>query len=249
MAGRVIGIGRVERSGNTDNGLSPERNLVLCTIDGTFSSQPPRIVEHMFAAEHEVVGIPQGLDAMPPGPRLAAVLSSIDVERLNGRDAVLFARAQQRQISHDQARQYRAFARVADLYVGESTDFDLHEFAAAETGAALTLTRRAAEREMDCANDVVKRYPVLLLALETGQVDMAKVRTMTRGVGHVADDVANRALALILPDAPNLTTGQIAARLRRLVIEADPDQAKKAYNDGVAQARSGRLSNRMAPGR
>ena len=67
--------------------------------------------------------------------------SSIDVEQLEGHDPALLARAQQRQISYDQARQYRALARVADLYIEESTDFDLCEFAAAETGAALTLTR------------------------------------------------------------------------------------------------------------
>jgi hypothetical protein len=190
----------------------------------------------MFAKEQEPAGIPQGLDVVPTGPRLAAILSTIDVEQLEGRDAVLFARAQQRQISHDQARQYRALSRVADLYIGDSTDYDLYKFAAAETGAALTLTRRAADREMGYAIDIVKRYPVLLNALETGTVDMAKVRTMIRGVGHVDDAVANKALDLILPDAPRLTTGEIAARLRKLVIEADPDEAKKAYDEGVAQA-------------
>lgn len=191
----------------------------------------------MFELEQEKAGIPQVLDEMPPGPSLAAILSSIDVEQLEGHDVVSFARAQQRQISYDQARQYRALARVADLYIEESTDFDLYEFASAETGAALTLTRRAADREMGYANDIVKRYPVLLHALETGQLDLAKVRTMIRGVGHVDDDVAGEALDLILPKAPNLTTGQIAARLRELVIEADPDQAKKAYDEGVAQAK------------
>jgi hypothetical protein len=148
----------------------------------------------MFATEHESAGIPQGVDVMAPGPRLATILSTVDVERLEGAEAVLFARAQQRQISHDQARQYRALSRVADLYIEESTDYDLHEFAAAETGAALTLTRRAADREMGYANDIVKRYPKLLSALETGSVDLAKVSTMIRGVRHVDDDLAPRCL-------------------------------------------------------
>jgi hypothetical protein len=191
----------------------------------------------MFATGQDVAGIPRGLDAMPPGPQLAAMLSSIDVEGLEGRDVILFARAQQRQISHDQARQYRALSRVGDLYTEDATDHDIYEFAAAETGAALTLTRRAADREMSYAHDIVKRYPALLQALETGQVDLAKVRTMIHGVGHVDDEVANSALAGLLPDAPSLTTGQIRSRLRRLVIEADPEEAKKAYEDGVAQAR------------
>jgi hypothetical protein len=87
------------------------------------------------------------------------------------------------------------------------------------------------------ATPTTKRYPVLLQALETGLVDLAKERTMIRGVGHVDDDVAGKALDLILSEAPNLTTGQIAARLRRLVIEADSAQANKAYDEDVAQAR------------
>jgi hypothetical protein len=200
-------------------------------------SHPGSRVERMFATEQKRAGIPRGLDDMPPGPRLAAILSTIEVELLEGREAVLFARAQQRQISHDQARQYRALSRVADIYIEDSTDRDLYEFAAAETGAALTLTRQAARREMDYANDVIKNYPALLKALETGQVDPAKVRAMIHGVGHVDIAVANKALALLLPDATGLTTGQIAARLRKLVIEADPEEAKKAYEEGLAQAR------------
>jgi hypothetical protein len=191
----------------------------------------------MFATEQDVAAIPQGLDAMPPGPPLAAILSSIDVDQLQGRDAILFARAQRRQISHDQARQYRALSRVGDLYEEQSADVDLYEFAAAETGAALTLTRRAADKEMSYAHDMVKRYPALLKALETGEVDLAKVKTMIRGVGHVDNEVANAALARLMPDAPGLTTGQIRARLRKLVIEADHDEAKKAYDEGVAAAK------------
>jgi len=76
----------------------------------------------MFATELEVAGIPRGLDAMPPGPPLAAILSSIGVDQLAGRDAIIFVRAQRRQISHDQARQYRALSRVGDLYEEESPD-------------------------------------------------------------------------------------------------------------------------------
>jgi len=60
-------------------------------------------------------GIPAGLDGMTPGPRLGAILSTIDIEGLSGREAVLFARAQNRQIAHDQARAYRALSRVADV--------------------------------------------------------------------------------------------------------------------------------------
>ncbi len=179
--------------------------------------------------------IPRGLDAMRPGPRLGAILSAIDVERLSGRDAVIFARAQQRQISHDQARQYRAISRIGDLYAQDGAE--QCEFAAAELGAALTYTRRKADREMSLAYDAVQNYPALLAALEIGTIDLAKVRVIIRGVGHVDLDIGNRAIERILVDAERLTTGQIAARLRRIVMEADPEEARKAYEQATADAK------------
>lgn len=190
----------------------------------------------MFATQLEVAGIPRGLDAMKPGPQLAAILSTIDVDRLSGRDAVIFARAQQRQISHEQARQYRALSRVGDLYE-ETGDPDMPEFAAVEAGAALTWTPRTADREMGVAYEIVKRHPALIDALSEGAIDVPKVRTMLRGVGHLDVDVANRAIAMILTEAPSLTTGQIATRLRRLAIEADPEAAKNEYEEGIANAK------------
>ncbi|MGD2061201.1 MAG: DUF222 domain-containing protein [Acidimicrobiia bacterium] len=189
----------------------------------------------MFDTETEVATIPQGLDQMPPGPALAGFLASIDVENLSGRAAVIFARAQQRQISHDQARQYRALSRVTELYEIDSSE--AAEFASAEIGAALTYTRRRADSEMTTAYEVACKYPALIDALESGSIDIAKVRTVLRGVGHVNTEVGRKAIDLILPEAPGLTTGQIAARLRKLVIEADPDEAKKAYEEAIANAR------------
>jgi hypothetical protein len=106
-----------------------------------------------------------------------------------------------------------------------------------EVGAALTYTRRRADSEMGIADGMARRYPALITALQNGAIDIAKVRTILRGVGQVDVEVGREAIARILPDAPGLTTGQIAARLRKMVIEADPDQAKKAYEQGRAEAR------------
>jgi hypothetical protein len=189
----------------------------------------------MGATEREASPIPQGLDEMAPGPLLAALLSTVDVERLSGQNAVVFARAQQKQISHDQARQYRALSRIGELYADEGPEAS--EFASAEVGAALTYTRRRADTEMGIADDLARRYPPLITALECGAVDVAKVRTILRGVGHLDVEVARKTIAIMLPDAPGLTTGQIAARLRKQVIEGDPDEAKRAYEAGRDRAK------------
>jgi len=66
-----------------------------------------RVKSNICSLPEQDVGIPRGLDSMPPGPQLGAILSSIDIEQLEGRDAILFARAQRRQISHEQARRDR----------------------------------------------------------------------------------------------------------------------------------------------
>ncbi len=184
----------------------------------------------MFVNDTEVSGIAEGLDGISPGPRLAAILSTIDVEHLSGQHAIIFIRAQNRQIAHDEARQYRALARVGDLYTQDGPE--LLEFSSAEIGAALSWTRRRADNEMGVAAALM-RFPSLHEALEDGSIDLPKVRTILRGVGHVEDEVARAAVGMVLPEAPGLTTGQIAAQLRELVIEADPEQAGKAYQEGV----------------
>ena len=66
----------------------------------------------------------------------------------------------------------------------------------------MTLTRRSADTEMGLAHDIVKRYPALHDSLEAGKLDLPKVRTIIRGVGHVDSAVANKAIEVILPDAP-----------------------------------------------
>jgi len=181
-------------------------------------------------------GIPAGLDELKPSPRLGAILSTIDVDRLSGREAVIFARAQNRQIAHDQARAYRALSRVADVYTAESRDADLYEFASAEIGAALSLTRRTADREMGIAMDLT-RYPELLESLEQGIIDVPRARTIIRGISHVDQEIGIEAIHRVLPHAPDLTTGQLAARLRRIVVEADPEQATESYKSGVDERR------------
>ena len=50
------------------------------------------------------VELPEGLSDMPPGPRLARLLSTLDPTRLNGWQLVEVLVAQNRQVSYEQAR-------------------------------------------------------------------------------------------------------------------------------------------------
>ena len=49
------------------------------------------------------VGLPEGLAEMPPGPRLAAALASVDRSLLCGFDLVVLLQARNRQLAFEQA--------------------------------------------------------------------------------------------------------------------------------------------------
>ncbi|MGB5380502.1 MAG: hypothetical protein WBO25_05805, partial [Acidimicrobiia bacterium] len=84
--------------------------------------------------------IPAGLDAMEPGPILAAFLASIDVRRVSGYDRIVVLRAHQRLVSHYTASMYADRAAVVDLFDDDETKrSDAAEAAAAAVRAALHL--------------------------------------------------------------------------------------------------------------
>jgi len=167
--------------------------------------------------------IPPGLDAMPPGPVLAALLSSIDVDRVSGYDRVVVLRAQQRMGSHFQAQMYAAMVAVADhMDLAEFADDPelAWEAASAEIRAALRLTRRAADAQLGSAVELRKRLPLIWTSLATGAIDPARARVIASGTSHLDETTARQVAGLVIDDAPRLTTGELGAGLRLLCIEA-----------------------------
>jgi len=183
--------------------------------------------------------IPSRLDAMPPGPALAGFLASIDVDRVSGHDRVTVLRAAQRQAAHAQAQVLAAMASVADHMetIEFAGDVELGwEAAATEIRAALRLTRRAAEADLETAVGMRRRLPAIWSALSDGRIDLRRARVLIDGVAHLDDEVARRVVGDIIEDAGRLTTGQLRARLRRLCVEVAPDSAADRYRE----AESGR---------
>jgi hypothetical protein len=66
---------------------------------------------------------------------------------------------------------------------------------------------------------------------------------LAEGTSMLPAPCARRVVDQILPEAPGLTTGQLAYRLRGLVVEADPAAAAKDYEAGVAQRKVARGLN------
>lgn len=98
----------------------------------------------------------------------------------------------------------------------------------------MTLTHRAADTQLDLAHTVFRRLPSVWGALATGRLDIRRAKVIADGTDHLPETTARAVVEMILPDAVELTTGQIAARLRQLCIEVDPDQAAAEYEIAVA---------------
>jgi hypothetical protein len=187
------------------------------------------------------VELPEGLAALPPGPALAAALASIDRGRLSGFDLVIVLAARARQLAYEQAELAADLVAVADRVEVESSGLswmwnsDIDPCAAAEIAAALTWTKRTALARLQEARLFMQRLPAVWEAMRAGRIDEPKARVLVHGTQVLDEPTAREVVGRILPQAPELTTGQLAHRLRRLVIEADADAAAKAYEQGVAE--------------
>ena len=196
------------------------------------------MVEHMFDNE-TYEGIPRGLDTMPPGPALAAFLATLEVAALNGHDRVVVMRAHQRMAAHHHARVLEAMAAVAET-MHDMVDDDpklATEAASAEIRAALCLTRRAADADLELALGLKGRLPQVLELLKAGELDVRRARVLVDGTDHLPEEAARAVVDRVVCEAPRLTSGQLRARLQRLCLDADPGEARLRFDSAVEERR------------
>jgi hypothetical protein len=181
--------------------------------------------------------LPSNLESMDPGPFLGAILSVINLAHLSGHDVVRVMQAHHRQVAHHQAGEYHAMSETAHCTDPDTTNrtTTVNEFAPEEIGAALTLTRRMANRQLGIALDLAEQTPSVHQALSSGQIDAAKAALITGQTTHLEADTRNQVIETVLPVAPELTTGQISARIRRLCVEADPEEAEALFETSLAE--------------
>jgi hypothetical protein len=185
-----------------------------------------------IASDH----IPPGLDEMAPGPVLAAFLSSIDVMTVSGYDRVVVLRAHQRMASHYQAHTYTDMTAITQALADDGEAYE-EELASAEIRAALNLTRSAADTELSFAMGLRQRLPKVHQMLSNGLIDVRRARTIDHATGHLTTATARGVVERIAEAAPNLTTGQLRARIKKLCIQADVEEAKKRYDRAVDERR------------
>jgi hypothetical protein len=172
------------------------------------------------------------LEEMPPGAELGALLALLDRDRLDGYGRVMLLMARARQIAWLQAEFYAdvwAVAEAERTITGEGC----YDYTSEELQAALTCTRRAADRHLGLASQL-DRLPQVREALANGLIDLPKAKVICHRLSTLDDESADRLATVALERAPTQTTGQLAARIDRLIIALDPEAAHQRYQRSVS---------------
>jgi len=125
-----------------------------------------------------------------------------------------------------QAAAVMALSQRRAVQAREHGNPHLSEHVGDEIAAALTLTFRAASGLHGDAL-ALARLPEVHAGLADGRIDWPKAAVFATELSGVPGDAAIAIAARVLPAAPDLTTSQIRARLRRLVLAFDPDGAQR----------------------
>jgi hypothetical protein len=196
----------------------------------------------MFDSVMERQVLPEDLEMIPPGPFLVTVLGSVDASRLNGYHLVRVMKAHARLEAHFAAEKMSVMAELAYCPPGGPQaevvrDSAEVEFASTEIGAALHLTRQAADGQLGFALRLRERLPSVWDLLHCGDIDVRRARIIVDGTDHLTEGTARQVADAILDAASGLTTGQLAARIRRLSVETDPEEAQTRYETAVEDRR------------
>jgi hypothetical protein len=186
------------------------------------------------------------LDRMLPGRELAAFTGTAlgdGLDRLSDYELIGFLCAVRRNTSWQQAAQLAAVADLEQRRAG--ADGAPGEHVADEIGAALKLTPRAADGFLALAAGVT-RLSQVPAALAAGVIDMARAEVFVRELMPLDDELAVRAEAIVMPRAPDLTTGQLAYALQQAVAAVDPGAAERRKKRAEQDAR---VEVWMEPGR
>ncbi|MGH3565647.1 MAG: HNH endonuclease signature motif containing protein [Pseudonocardia sp.] len=193
----------------------------------------------------EAQRVPVGLAVMPPGPELAAVLAGVDLDQAVAGDAVELLRASARQLAHDQARFFAVMVQVGRAVAAEARSSVpaswrgpvIGEWAGAEIGAVLTWTTAKADRELGVAEELVCRLPLVFAELAAGRIDQGRAWTFVDVLrdAELTEAQIEHICAALVPLASGLTSGQIRARLLKLIIGVDPGYAARRYRRTVRE--------------
>jgi hypothetical protein len=142
--------------------------------------------------------------------------------------------AQRRLASRAAAGELAAIAELAARRAGP--DGRPGEHVQEEVAAALTLTSRAAAGRVGLAGELA-RLPAVARALAAGRIDVDKAEVFTGQLMLLEVLAANAIAALVLPEAPEMTTGKLRTALVREIMNYDPEALIRRRKEAEKDAR------------
>jgi Domain of unknown function (DUF222) len=182
-------------------------------------------------------GSGSALDGLAPGPVLAHALDdtwSAGLERLSDDELAGVMLAFRRLESYGSAGLLAGASEL--IRRREAGHRQALEHLDNEVGLLLAVTRRSAARLLTLAADLA-RLPATSAALAAGQIDRAKADVIAYETALLDPELAAAVELLVIEDAPRLTTTGLQRRLRRAVLAAAPDAARRRAEEAARDAR------------
>ena len=169
-------------------------------------------------------------DTMAPGPLLAAVVGAV-----TGEDGAGVAGLSDDQLMGIIAAARRLESRAAWTLLAAVAEFAARhpgtsledQFAADELAAELHLTPLSAAEQMQYSSTVAQRLPRTFAALFAGRIHPVHVRIIEDETRVLSDADAAKADAVLADAAPGMTFGQLRSAAHKLVLQLDPEAARK----------------------
>jgi hypothetical protein len=182
--------------------------------------------------------VPEELAEMSPGPGLAAALDTLEHRRVPNDEIVEVLEAQSRQLAHEQARMFAVMNEVLHRLPAGGPGAVRRgsgpaPYAADEVRAALVWSRRSADRETDLAFALVVGLPAVQEALSEGRIDRGKAVVFADHLADLTPEQAASICGRVLPVAGGLTPWQIADRIKKLILELDPEYYERRYAKAI----------------
>jgi hypothetical protein len=180
-------------------------------------------------------------DGLPPGPTLAGFAAdawNTGLARISDDELIGVLRAARRLASWATALELAAIRNLWRRRVSEEDagDTGAADHVDAEIAAALTLTPRAADTQLDMAI-ALGRLPLTSAALAAGAIDAPRAKAIAEEVTGLTDEHAAAVEQAVITAAGRQTTGQLRAATRRAALSADPQAARKRKEEALREAR------------
>lgn len=183
------------------------------------------------------------LAALPSGTELDAALERLEPGAVPNAAAIDVLQASWRQTQHVIARHLLLVAesaRCTPVRDGDDPNriqrsATARPWANTEIAAALTRTPNNVQRELDWVMVLVARLPRVMTAFWAGQIDHEKAREFVEYLAELTDTQIEQVCTELVEPAAGWTVGQLRDRLRRAIVQIDPDFTRRRYTKAFTE--------------